>query len=110
MDPSTITDQDAYNTDFDNCLTLAKTIDLTGETATKAVAGAAIGATAVAGVATAVAGAVFAPAVPFIIAGGAAGGGLWGASVSKEEKEAREAVLAQCLNDKGYKVYAPRNL
>ena len=110
VDPSTIADQETYDADFNSCLTLAQTIDLGSEAATKAVAGAAIGATAVAGVATAVAGAVFAPAVPFIIAGGAAGGGLWGASVSKEEKEAREAVLAQCLNDKGYKVYAPRNL
>jgi hypothetical protein len=59
----------------------------------KTVGGGSIGTVAVAGAATAVAGAIFAPAIPFMIAGGFAGGGLWGASASKEEKQAREGVM-----------------
>jgi hypothetical protein len=80
-------------------LNLAKTVDLSSEKATKALAGAAIGAAAVA---------VFAPAIPFMIAGGAAAGGLWGNKVSEEEKRARESILLQCLDVKGYKVYGSR--
>ena len=76
---------------------------------TKTVGGAAIGTAAVAGIATAVAGAVFLPAIPFMIAGGLAGGGLWGASASKDEQEVREGVLTGCLSDKGYKVYGARS-
>ena len=110
VDPSSIKDQAEYNEAFDYCLSLSKTVDMTDEKVMKGVAGAAIGTAAVAGIATAVAGAVFAPAIPFMIAGGLAGGGLWGSSSSKEEKQAREAILAQCLSDKGYKVYGARNL
>jgi hypothetical protein len=110
VDPSTITSQEQYDKDFESCLNLAKTVDLGDEKATKAVAGAAMGTAAVAGVATAVAGAIFAPAIPFMIAGGAAGGGLWGSSVSAEEKAARESILTQCLGDKGYRVYASKNM
>ena len=110
VDPSTIKNQVQYDKDFNSCLNLAKTVDLGNEKAGKAVAGAAIGSVAVAGVATAVAGAIFLPALPFIIAGGAAGGGLWGSSVSDDEKKARESILTQCLGDKGYKVYSAKNI
>jgi hypothetical protein len=110
VDPSTIKSQEEYDKDYDSCLALAKTIDLSDETAMKAVGGAVMGAAAVGGVATAVAGAIFAPAIPFMIAGAAAGGGLWGSSVSKEEKSAREGVLAGCLRNKGYQVYTSRDL
>ena len=105
VNPKTIKDKQMFETDQSECLEIAKTYDLSGEKAGKAVAGAAIGSAAVAGVATAVAGAVFAPAIPFIIAGGAAGGGLWGASVSKEEARAREKILLQCMESRGYEVY-----
>ena len=110
VDPNSIKDQAEYNKAYDSCLSLAKTVDLNDETVMKSVAGAAVGTAAVAGIATAVAGAVFAPAIPFMIAGGLAGGGLWGSSSSKEEKQAREVILAQCLSDKGYKVYGARSL
>ena len=110
VDPNSISDQQTYNKDFEGCLALAKTIDISNEKMMKAAGGAAIGTAAVAGVATAVTGAIFAPAIPFIIAGGLAGGGLWGSSVSDEEKQARESVLAGCLSDKGYKVYGAKNL
>ena len=108
VDPSSIKDQAVYDKDFESCLGLAKTIDISDEKLMKAIGGAAIGTAAVAGVATAVAGAVFAPAIPFMIAGGLAGGGLWGASASKEEQAARESVLVGCLSDKGYKVYGAK--
>ena len=108
VNQSTVTDQGKYEEDFAACYEIAKTFDLNDEKALKGLAGAAIGGTAVAGVATAVAGAVFAPAIPFIVAGSLAGGGLWGASASKEERAARESIMAQCLRDKGYEVYSTR--
>jgi hypothetical protein len=56
-------------------------------------------------IATAVAGAVFLPAVPVIVAGGAIGGGA-GSGISKSaETQARESILADCLNERGYKAY-----
>ena len=106
VDPSTISDAAQYESDRQGCLEIAKTFDLTDEKALKGIAGAAIGGTAVAGIATAVAGAVFAPAIPWIVAGSLAGGGIWGSSASKEEKIAREKILVQCLNGKGYTVYS----
>ena len=105
VDPSSISDQKKYEVDASECLEIARTFDLSGATGAKVVSGALIGGGAVAGIATAVAGAVFAPAVPFIVAGGLAGGGLWGASSSKEERKAREKIMVQCLNDRGYKSY-----
>jgi len=110
VDPSSITDQEEYNKAYDHCHNLAMTIDLNDEQSAKTLAGAATGAVVVGGVATAVAGAIFAPAIPFIIAGAAAGGGVMGDSVAKEEKNAREAVLIDCLSNKGYKVYGARGL
>ena len=106
VNQQTVDDPEKYQQDFQLCLDIAQTIDLSDETLMKSVAGAAIGGTAVAGVATAAVGAVFAPAIPFIVAGSLAGGGLWGASSSKEEKLARERVLTQCLRGKGYEVYS----
>ena len=106
VNQSSVSDQDQYDKDFNACHEIAKSFDLTDEKAMKGLAGAAIGGTAVAGIATAVAGAVFAPALPFIIAGSLAGGGLWVASASKEEKTAREHIMVQCLKDKGYEVYS----
>lgn len=109
VNPNSILDQRKFEQDQAECIEVAQNYELSGEKAGKAVAGAAIGGTAVAGVATAVAGAVFAPAIPFIIAGALAGGGLWGASVSKEEAKARQSILIQCLQSRGYEVYAPIN-
>ena len=105
VDPSSISDQKQYEVDASECLEIARSFDLTGATSAKVVSGALIGGGAVAGIATAVAGAVFAPAVPFTVAGGLAGGGLWGASSSKEERKAREKIMVQCLNDRGYNSY-----
>ena len=108
VNQSTVTDSAKYDADFEACYTIAKSFDLNDEKALKGIAGAAIGGTAVAGVATAVAGAVFAPAIPFIVAGSLAGGGLWGAAASKEERVARENIMVQCLKEKGYEVYSTR--
>ena len=73
--------------------------------ASKALAGAAAGGVAVAGVATAVAGAVFLPALPFIVAGSALGGGAWGSSVKAKENRKRDTILGECLRDRGYISY-----
>ncbi len=105
VNPNTVEDQNQYNKDQEECIEIAKTYDLSNEKIGKVLAGTALGGAAVAGVATAVAGAVFAPAIPFIVAGGMAGGGLWGNSVSKEEAQAREKILLQCLESRGYEVY-----
>ena len=105
VDPSSIADQKKYEVDASECLKTARIFDLTGATGAKVLSGALIGGGAVAAIVTAVAGAVFAPAIPCIVAGGLAGGGLWGASFSKEERKAREKIMVQCLNDQGYKSY-----
>ena len=106
-DPASIENQAKFEADQNACIEIARNYDLTGEKAGKAFAGAAIGGTAVAGVATAVAGAIFWPAIPFIAAGAAAGGGIWGSKVSKEEAAARNHILFQCMEKRGYDVYTP---
>lgn len=105
VDPKSIVDTAKYEADKKECVAIAKNYDLSKNAVTNAAVGAAAGGTAVAGVATAVAGAVFAPAIPFILAGSAAGGALMGGSAKKKETAAREAILAQCMTDRGYKAY-----
>jgi len=105
IDPASVKDQEKVVADREECFQLAATIDMGDEVAGKTLAGAAIGSTAVAGTAALVYGAVFAPAIPFIIAGGMAGGGLWGKSASDAEKKYRNNILQQCMIDRGYKVY-----
>mgnify|MGYP001279041940 CR=1 FL=1 len=101
-------DKGKLKADTDACIEIARSYDLENETAGKAVAGAAIGGAATAGVAAAVAGAVFAPAIPFIVAGSLAGGGLWGAKISKKEADARQAILESCMEKRGYEVYSAK--
>jgi hypothetical protein len=108
VDPKSIVDTGKFATDQNECLAIAKNYDLSGNAVKNAAVGAAAGGATVAGIATAVAGAVFLPAIPFIIAGAAAGGGLMGGSAKKKETEAREAILAQCMTDRGYKVYTAK--
>ena len=105
MDPKSIVDTAKYEADKKECVAIAKNYDLSKNAVKNAAVGAAAGGAAVAGVATAVAGAVFAPAIPFILAGSAAGGALMGGSAKKKETAAREAILAQCMTDRGYKAY-----
>ena len=102
VDNSQVSDMKKYNIDLEQCNGLAKTIDLRSKGATKALAGAEAG-----GVATAVAGAVFLPAIPFILAGSALGGGAWGASISAKETKQRNKVFGSCMRDRGYKAYVP---
>lgn len=87
VDPSTVKDEKKLDIDREQCIQIAAQFDLGGEVAGKAVAGAAIGSMAVAGIATAVAGAVFAPAMPFIIAGGALPVVVYGVHKSQKKKE-----------------------
>jgi len=107
-DMSTVKDREKFKYDKEQCTKIAREIDLSDEAAMKSLGGAALGAGAVAGSAALVYGAVFAPAIPFIIGGGLAGGSLWGNSVSEEEETARNSILAQCMTDRGYKVYSPK--
>ena len=78
---------------------------MSSDVGTNAALGATAGAVGVAGIATAVAGAIFAPAIPFIVAGGAMGGGVTGGMTKQKETEARESILAQCLSERGYKAF-----
>ena len=105
VDPASIKDRARFNQDYKACQDIAKTYDLSNDTGTNAAMGAAAGAVGVAGIATAIAGAVFAPAIPFIIAGGAAGGGLAGGMTKQKESEARENILSECLSERGYKAF-----
>lgn len=105
VDPTSITNKSKFDEDYKLCQDIAKTYDLSQDKNTNAALGAAAGAVGVAGIAVAVAGAVFAPAIPFIIAGGAVGGGLAGGATKSKESEARETILSDCLNSKGYKAF-----
>ena len=105
VDPGSIKDKAKFDQDYKLCQNVAKTYDLSSDTGTNAALGAAAGAVGVAGVATAVAGAIFWPAIPFIIAGGAAGGGVSGGMTKQKESEARENILSSCLTERGYKAF-----
>lgn len=105
VDPQSITDRGKYESDMRACEQVAQTYDLGGATEKSALAGAAVGGATVAGVAVAVAGAVFAPAIPFIIAGSAAGGGAAAGWSKNKETKARESILARCMTERGYKAY-----
>ena len=108
IDPKSITDTDKYENDMEECKSIAKSYDLSEGVAKSAVVGAAAGGAAVAGIATIVAGAIFWPAVPFIVAGTVATGTAAGSTTKLKEKEAREKILAECMAERGYKVYAPK--
>jgi hypothetical protein len=105
IDPSSIQNKTKFDADYKQCQDIAKTYDLSQDTGTNAALGAVAGGAVVAGVATAVAGAIFAPAIPFILAGAALGGGVTGGFTKSKESEAREAILADCLNQRGYKAF-----
>lgn len=107
IDPRSIQSEAQYRKDMDECHAIARTYDLSGNTARNAALGATAGGVAVAGVAVAIAGAVFLPAVPFIAAGAAAGGTTGGGLTKSGETAAREKILADCLTDRGYKAYRP---
>ena len=106
IDPNSVQDQKQVLVDREECVAIAANIDMSGEAIAKSIGGGLLGSSAVAGAAALAYGAVFAPAIPFIIAGGAAGGGLWGASASKEEIRIKERILSECMTDRGYKVYS----
>ncbi len=106
VDPASVKDSDKVVRDREECFQIAANIDMSDEAVAKGVGGALLGGGAVAGAAALTFGAVFAPAIPFIIAGGAAGGGLWGASATKEEKAIKDRILKECMEDRGYRVYS----
>ena len=108
VDPKSINDVAKFNKDKDECTAVATSYDLSEKAGKNAAVGAAAGAVGVAGIATAVAGAVFAPAIPFILAGGAAGGTVGGGLSKQEETRAREKILSECMTERGYKTYAPK--
>ena len=110
VDPASITDKAKFDQDYKLCQDVAKTYDLSSDTATNAAMGATAGAVGVAGVATAIAGAVFWPAIPFIVAGGVAGGGVSGGLTKQKESEARESILSSCLTERGYKAFGAARL
>jgi len=106
VDPASVKDATQVVVDRDECTAIAANIDMSKEASGKAFAGGLLGAGAVAGTASLVFGAVFAPAIPFILVGGGAAGGLWGSSVTKEEKRVKDKILKECMIDRGYRVYS----
>jgi len=105
VDPSSVTDEKQVIIDREECYQIALNINMSDEVVAKSIGGAALGSAGVAGLAALAYGAVFAPAIPFIIAGGAAGGSLWGKSASDKEKRYRNNIMRKCMVDRGYKVY-----
>lgn len=107
VDPRSISNEAQYQKDMDECHAIARSYNLSDTTTKNAAVGAAAGGVAVAGVATAIAGAVFWPAIPFIAAGAIAGGTAGGGITKSGETTAREKILADCLQERGYKAYRP---
>lgn len=107
VDPKSVTNLALYKQDMLDCKIIAESYDLSDSTGKNALVGAATGGVVVAGIATAIAGAVFAPAIPFIIAGSAAGAGAGGGSTKIKEATAREKILGACMTERGYKVFSP---
>lgn len=105
VDPKSIKDASKVENDKKECFAIAANVDKTGEAVAKTLSGGVLGGGTAAGGAALAFGAVFPPAIPFIIGSGVAGGGLWGASATKEEKEIKERVLKECMAERGYKVY-----
>jgi hypothetical protein len=105
IDPNSVKDKALLQKDMADCKKVSETYDLGKTTGANAVVGAAAGGATVAGVATAIAGAVFAPAIPFIVAGSVAGAGVGGGSTQMKESAAREKILGDCMTERGYKVY-----
>tara|TARA_B110000879_G_scaffold110266_1_gene147672 strand:- start:355 stop:789 length:435 start_codon:yes stop_codon:yes gene_type:complete len=106
VDPNSVEDEKKVVIDREECFEVASNIDMGDEVAGKAVGGALLGSAGVAGVAALAYGAVFAPAIPFILAGGAAGGTLWGKSASDKEKKFRNNIMQQCMEKRGYVIYS----
>ena len=70
VDPNSVEDEKQVVIDREECFDIAANIDMGDEVAGKALGGVALGSAGVAGVAALAYGAVFAPAIPFIVAGG----------------------------------------
>ena len=106
VDPNSVENEEQVVIDREECYKIAANIDMGDEVTGKAIGGAVLGSAGVAGVAALAYGAVFAPAIPFIVAGGAAGGTLWGKSASDKEKKFRNNIMQQCMEKRGYTIYS----
>lgn len=106
VDPKSIVDKAKYKEDLADCRAVAQSYDLSGSSLKNAAVGAAAGGAAMAGVTAAVAGTVVGGAIPFILAASAAGAGLGGGTTKVKETGAREKIMAECMNERGYKAYA----
>ena len=106
VDPNSVENEEKVVIDREECYQIAANIDMGDEVTGKAIGGAVLGSAGVAGVAALAYGAVFAPAIPFIVAGGAAGGTLWGKSASDKEKKFRNNIMQQCMEKRGYTIYS----
>ena len=107
IDPSSISDQATYLADTAECTSLAESYDgNAAASAGSALVGsglAGVGATMVVGLATG--GLLIAPmaALAAVTAGGMAGAGR----ESNKVNRARENILAQCMEARGYRAYNP---
>jgi hypothetical protein len=104
VDPKSIKDSKQYTVDLNECIELSTGYDATGAKA----GGAALGAAAGLGTAAlilATGGLYLLPAGAILAAGG--GAALGSKSASNSESRAREQIQAACMNERGYKAYAP---
>ena len=93
VDPASVKDSDKVVQDREECFQIAANIDMSDEAVAKGVGGVLLGGGAVAGAAALAYGAVFAPAIPFIIAGGAAGGDFGELPPQKKKKQLKTGFL-----------------
>ena len=103
IDPKSISDKAKYKADMAECRAVSESYNLNDSALKNAAVGGAAGGAAMAGVTAAVAGVFF---VPFILAASAAGAGVGGGTTKVKETSAWEKILAECMNERGYKAYA----
>ena len=104
VDPKSIKDSSQYVVDLNECIALSKGYDASNAKT----GGAAVGALAGLGTAAlilATGGLYLLPAGAVLAAGG--GAALGSKSARNSESRAREQIQAACLNERGYKAYAP---
>ena len=104
VDPASIADQAKYSQDGVYCKQVSETYDKSAEKA----GGAALGAVGVLGTAALVAGSGGLYLLPLgVLAALGVGAGVGSSGASDDERRGRENIWAQCMTERGYKVFNP---
>ena len=102
--PSSVSDTEKFEADKQECTEIAETYKLVGQKIGKAGLGVALAGGGTAAASIAVAGATIAwPATVLIASAAALGGTIGGKRAKNKERDDRDAILVQCMKERGYK-------